>query len=93
VYLCKWQSSDVAVKCLNPTLFTPDGGMGSVGQEVVADLMREANMLSNLRHPNVVWVYGLVLPAEAVDLAEARANLSPGQAIDAVNVATTAANT
>ena len=93
MYLCKWHASDVAVKCLNPTLFTPDGGMGSVAQDVVADLMREANTLSNLRHPNVVWVYGLVLPPEAAALAAAKANLSPGQAIDAVNVATQAANT
>jgi serine/threonine protein kinase len=30
VYLCKWHSADVAVKCLNPNLLTPDGGMGSV---------------------------------------------------------------
>ena len=47
----------VAVKCLNPSLFFsgPDGG---VSRGAVVDLLREADMLGALRHPNIVWVYG-----------------------------------
>lgn len=30
--------------------------------EAVADLMREADILASLRHPNIVSVYGVVLP-------------------------------
>jgi hypothetical protein len=29
---------------------------------VVAELLEEASLLGGLRHPNIVWVYGLVLP-------------------------------
>jgi len=32
VYLCRWHSCDVAVKCLNPSLLVPDGGMGSISK-------------------------------------------------------------
>lgn len=32
VYLCRWHSCDVAVKCLNPNLLVPDGGMGSISK-------------------------------------------------------------
>lgn len=28
----------------------------------MAELLREAELLGSLRHPNVVWVYGIVLP-------------------------------
>lgn len=28
----------------------------------IAELIREADLLGCLRHPNVVWVYGIVLP-------------------------------
>jgi hypothetical protein len=127
VYLARWHSSDVAVKCLNPALLAPDGSMGSAGgrrlgcaelaaccafhclllaghwaaccapagaraqqlegvqqltdqaspcsvpcprpcppaagDDVVAELLKEASLLGSLRHPNIVWVYGQVLPA------------------------------
>jgi hypothetical protein len=31
VYLAKWHSSEVAVKCLNSSLLMPDGNMGTAG--------------------------------------------------------------
>ena len=61
VYLGKWHSSEVAIKCLNPSLFY-SGGDGAASKAAIADLLREADLLSSLRHPNVVWVYGVVLP-------------------------------
>lgn len=70
MYLCRWQSCDVAVKALNPSLLTmPDMAVGSasgrsvsVSAEVMTELLQEAAMLGGLRHPNIVWVYGIVLP-------------------------------
>ena len=62
VYLAKWHSSEVAVKCLNPRLFLPDGGLGSATGDVITKLLKEGSMLGSLRHPNIVWVYGIVLP-------------------------------
>ena len=67
VYLGKWHNSEVAIKCLNPTLFY-SGGEGAASRAAIADLLREATLLSSLRHPNVVWVYGVVLPKMKVRL-------------------------
>ncbi len=69
VYLGRWHGCEVAVKCLNPALFFQGGGAGgsgepgSINRAAVTDLIKEADMLGSLRHPNVVWVYGIVLPA------------------------------
>jgi len=63
VYLGKWHSSEVAVKCLNPSLFFAAGDPNS--NVAILDLLREADLLGSLRHPNVVWVYGIVLPSLA----------------------------
>lgn len=61
VYLGKWHSSEVAVKCLNPSMFfSAHGDLNS--NVAILDLLREADLLGSLRHPNVVWVYGIVLP-------------------------------
>uniref|UniRef100_A0A383V2H6 Protein kinase domain-containing protein n=1 Tax=Tetradesmus obliquus TaxID=3088 RepID=A0A383V2H6_TETOB len=92
VYLCRWHSCDVAVKCLNPNLLVPDGGMGSISKDNVGELLKEASILGNVRHPNVVWVYGLVLPPLDAALEAVRSHLGPGQGLDAVKVATSMAN-
>jgi serine/threonine protein kinase len=63
VYLGRWHACEVAVKCLNPSLFFQPQGVGepgSINRAAVVDLIREADTLGSLRHPNVVWVYGLV---------------------------------
>ncbi len=74
MYLGKWHSSEVAVKCLNPSLFFAAGDPNS--NVAILDLLREADLLGSLRHPNVVWVYGIVLPS----LARARGLLLAGRA-------------
>ena len=74
VYLGRWNGCEVAVKCLNPSLFFQVGGVdggGGINRAAVVDLIREADMLGSLRHPAIVWVYGLVLPD--MDAASARA--------------------
>lgn len=62
VYLGKWHNSECAVKCLNQSLFFSDGPGGQVSMAAITDLIHEADLLGGLRHPNVVWVYGIVLP-------------------------------
>lgn len=39
-----------------------------VSHAAMVELIREAEMLGSLRHPNVVWVYGVVLPRMTDDL-------------------------
>jgi hypothetical protein len=62
----------------------------------VADLVKEASVLSGLRHPNIVWVYGLVLPGLTHDREGASQSQvvveGPVGEVDAVSVATQAAN-
>lgn len=55
-------------------------------QENVAELLKEASMLGSVRHPNIVWVYGLVLPPMDAAIEAVRQGLAPGQGIDAVKV-------
>ncbi|KAK9820412.1 hypothetical protein WJX72_010037 [[Myrmecia] bisecta] len=61
VYLGKWHSSEAAIKCLNPSLFFGGGG-DQASNMAITELIKEADLLGSLRHPNVVWVYGVVLP-------------------------------
>ena len=37
------------------------------GQAAIAELIKEATLLSSMRHPNVVWVYGIVLKPMSKD--------------------------
>ncbi|PRW58530.1 alternative oxidase [Chlorella sorokiniana] len=67
VYLGRWHGSDVAVKCLNPSLFFDGGEMSAVNRGAIIDLIREAELLASMRHPNIVWVYGIVLPSLTSD--------------------------
>ena len=62
VFLCKWHGSDVAVKCLSPSLIMGSGSRCAPCAEAVAELLREAGTLAALRHPNIVAVFGVVLP-------------------------------
>ena len=62
-------------------------------QDVVFELLKEANMLGALRYPNIVWVYGICLPPlELTQIDSLAARLPPGMGIDAVKLATCAAN-
>ncbi len=68
VYLARWRSTEVAVKCLSPSLLVADGSTsGAQSTAAVADLMRETGILAGLRHPNVVAVFGAVLPECATE--------------------------
>lgn len=66
VYVAKWHGTEVAVKCLAPSLLAPSnassGSSSTPGHKAAADLMREAAMLAKMHHPNIVSVYGVVLP-------------------------------
>ena len=59
MYLGRWHHADVAVKCLNPAAFLNSGNGSDVA--AMADLVREADLLGSFRHPNIVWIYGMVL--------------------------------
>ena len=49
------------VATCNPWL---QGGENGISWAAMDELIKEAELLGRLRHPNVVWVYGVVLPAE-----------------------------
>lgn len=63
MYLARWYGTDVAVKCLSPSLLSAGRSTsGSACADAVAELMKEASMLACLHHPNIVSVFGVVLP-------------------------------
>lgn len=54
------------------TITTIAGGSSTISSDVVTELLREAAMLGGLRHPNIVWVYGVVLPGGVRELKAKR---------------------
>ena len=56
-----------------------------VSHAAIMELIKEADLLGSLRHPNVVWVYGIVLPPSNEHL------LAKAASSDAVEMAAAAA--
>jgi tRNA A-37 threonylcarbamoyl transferase component Bud32 len=57
VYHGKWKGSDVAIKRIKASCFE---GRPSERERLIADFWKEASILSQLHHPNVVSFYGVV---------------------------------
>ncbi|XXG68817.1 hypothetical protein AAC387_Pa06g1822 [Persea americana] len=57
VYYGKWRGTDVAIKRIKKSCFT---GRSSQQEKLTVEFWREAEILSNLHHPNVVAFYGVV---------------------------------
>ncbi|XP_058198291.1 probable serine/threonine-protein kinase SIS8 [Rhododendron vialii] len=66
VYHGKWRGSDVAIKRIRSSCFS---GRSSEQERLTRDFWREARILSNLHHPNVVAFYGMVPDAAGGTLA------------------------
>lgn len=57
VYHGKWRGTDVAIKRIKKSCFA---GRSSEQERLTKDFWREAQILSNLHHPNVLAFYGVV---------------------------------
>ncbi|XP_019052986.1 PREDICTED: uncharacterized protein LOC104595339 isoform X2 [Nelumbo nucifera] len=64
VFYGKWKGSDVAIKRIKPSCF-----VGSEKDRLIADFWKEAHMLSQLHHPNVLAFYGVVTDGQMINLA------------------------
>ena len=58
MYKGVWHECAVAVKCLNPSAI----GLQYTSQAAWLAFLKDANSTAALRHPNLVEVYGIVLP-------------------------------
>ncbi|KAL3517776.1 hypothetical protein ACH5RR_020365 [Cinchona calisaya] len=75
VYHGKWRGTDVAIKRIKKTCIS---GGSSEEERLVKDFWREALILSNLHHPNIVAFYGVVPDGEGGTLATVTEYLSSG---------------
>ncbi|KAG8639273.1 serine/threonine-protein kinase EDR1-like isoform X4 [Manihot esculenta] len=66
VYYGKWKGSSVAIKRLKPSCFT---GGSLKEDQLVADFWKEAHILGQLHHPNIVAFYGVVTDGPLNNLA------------------------
>ncbi|XP_068653613.1 LOW QUALITY PROTEIN: RAF-like serine/threonine-protein kinase PRAF [Aristolochia californica] len=67
VFYGKWRGSDVAIKRIKPSCFI--GGELEGKNRLIADFWKEAILLGQLRHPNVVAFYGVVAEGPIMNLA------------------------
>ncbi|XP_058112862.1 uncharacterized protein LOC131255924 [Magnolia sinica] len=66
VFYGKWKGSDVAIKRIKPSCFSQD----ELGEDrLIADFWKEAHLLGQLHHPNVVAFYGVVTDGPSMNLA------------------------
>ncbi|KAL1537562.1 hypothetical protein AAHA92_30060 [Salvia divinorum] len=66
VYHGKWRGTDVAIKRIKKSCFM---GRSSEQERLSSEFWHEANILSNLHHPNVVAFYGVVQDGPEATLA------------------------
>ncbi|KAG6382283.1 hypothetical protein SASPL_158056 [Salvia splendens] len=66
VYHGKWRGTDVAIKRIKKSCFM---GRSSEQERLSSEFWHEANILSNLHHPNVVAFYGVVQDGPGSTLA------------------------
>ncbi|KAI3424290.1 hypothetical protein D9Q98_009845 [Chlorella vulgaris] len=60
-YRGRWHESNVAVKTIAPLMI----GVQYASRQAWVDFLRDANGMGKLRHPNLVMVYGVVLPHDS----------------------------
>jgi serine/threonine protein kinase len=68
VYLCKWHGTDVAIKCLSPSLLASNSSSSSSKSAAgaAAELLQEAATMAAMRHPHVMSAIGVVLPPSGI---------------------------
>ncbi|XP_041002309.1 uncharacterized protein LOC121248027 [Juglans microcarpa x Juglans regia] len=66
VFYGKWKGSDVAIKRIKPSCFTE---VSLEKDRLVADFWKEAHVLGELHHPNILAFYGVVTDGPMTNLA------------------------
>ncbi|KAA8531326.1 hypothetical protein F0562_006035 [Nyssa sinensis] len=64
----KWKGSDVAIKRIKPSCFIE----GAQEEDRLVDFWKEAHILGQLHHPNIVAFYGVVTDGPVTNLAIVR---------------------